>query len=352
MSGVKKRTYLLLLFILAGGKLNAEPQKAINRTVHYTLYGSDCQNKDESLETIAANCTEEHDVYIDIHVPHLNLNNSISFCGLHSLSINGNPHSATVINCKNNSAGIKFENISNLTVTNLTLMYCGSQIELEFRNMTYMYTSALTMLHCNDVNVSNLSITRSLGIGLTILHHQNGKVHIVASSFTENSIKTESIKDTHQTFGGGGVYVGELRGISPSQVSFQFEQCIFANNTAHTRYYHSFYTNEFGAAQSGYGRGGGVFLALENEMTYTTVSISFVSCEFSKNIAFLGGGLSVSIGKTINTLIKTEIIVSMKDSTFNSNGCSNSKNTSVGGGANLSINKAGGMYNFQNVTFI
>ena len=356
MSGVEKRTFLLLLFLLASGKLNVKPQIAVNRTVHYTICGSDCQNKYESLETIAVNCTEGQDVYVDIKVPHLNLNNSIRFCGLHSLTINGNPNSATVINCiqQNNGAGIGFENVSNLTLTNLTLTYCGSLLQLESRNKTYTYSSALTMLHCIDVYISNLIVTRSQGIGLTVLHHQKGKVYIVASNFTENRIKNESIKDRHQILGGGGVYVGELRGVSHSQVSFQFKQCIFANNTAHTRYYDSFYTNEYGVARSGYGRGGGVFLALEKKMRYTTVSISFISCTFSKNLAFHGGGLSVSIGRTTKFFLKTAIIIFVKDSVFDSNGCSNSKNTSIGGGAQLcynSINKCGGMYIFQNVTF-
>lgn len=139
MSGVKKRTSVLLLLVLAGGKLIAEPQIAVNRTVHYTLYCSDCC---ESLETISANCIEEQDVHIDINVPHLHLNNNISFCGLHSLTINGNSNSTTVINCiqQHNSTGIWFENVSNLTLTNLTLMYChsGSLLKLESRNTVYI----------------------------------------------------------------------------------------------------------------------------------------------------------------------------------------------------------------------
>ena len=54
-------------------------------------------------------------------------NNSVTFSGLNSLLISGNPDSNTVIDCSLSTidAGITLEKIANLTLKNLTLTSCG-----------------------------------------------------------------------------------------------------------------------------------------------------------------------------------------------------------------------------------
>ena len=347
MSGARERTFVLLFFLLAGGKLDVDAQTAVNRTVHYTLCGLDCQNTDESLETIAANCTEGQEVYIDILASHVYLNSRISFYGSHSLTINGNPNSSTSIHCmqgnNRSDAGIRFENVSSLTLSNLILTNCGSLTRF---NGTLSYISALTMLYCENMNIQNMAIVKSQGIGLTILHHQKGIVRIIGSNFTENKYE----KHYHYIYGGGGVYIGTFHKWSSSPISFEFEHCIFANNVAYTRYYHSFYTDEFGVPRTGYGQGGGVFIDT-TETIHDNMVVSFTNCLFWQNVAFLGSGLSVSIGKG-----NKPAIVKVKDSIFHSNGCDhhNTTNSSIGGGAYLgfkSKNTAGSQYILQNVTF-
>ena len=81
MSTAMKRTILLQLLLLVGGKLYIKAEESIHRKVTYTLCDGDCLNKSDSLEFIAANL-EGQDVFVDIKIPRVNLINSTIFCQL------------------------------------------------------------------------------------------------------------------------------------------------------------------------------------------------------------------------------------------------------------------------------
>ena len=343
MSALKRNCILLLLVLV--GEFGIESHGSDSEPVHYVL----CEDDDrESLETITSRLTKGANVHIDINTPYLHLNESISFTQLSSLTISGDSNSATIINCTQLDAGITLNEIMNLTLNDLILTYCGSPLKM--RNKTY--SSALTVCNCSYVDITNLVITKSRGIGLTILNHQEGIVHIALSNFTDNIAPKEE-DGVSKILGGGGVYVGEFQQNSQLPISFEFENCIFDKNVACTRQYNSFYTDEFGRNRSGCGRGGGVFVALDNEMKHSCVNITFSYCSFTNNHAFLGGGLSVTIGRG-RKIIETNITVTVEDSVFESNGCSDV--TRIGGGAHLSYNseslsKFGNEYNIRNVNF-
>ena len=115
-------------------------------------------------------------------------------------------------------------------------------------------------------------------------------------------------------------------------MSFQFDNCTFENNTAHTKYYEVLYTDVHGQAQEGYGKGGGVGLFLDSGIH--NVQVLFLGCKFFANHAFVGSGLSVHIcGKTNQTT--NNITVETKSSLFESNGCNHTKYEGFGGGAHL-----------------
>lgn len=349
MSTATKRTVLLQL-LLVGGMLYAKPEESIQRKVNYTLCDGDCLNKHGSLEIIAATNHKGQDVFVDIKIPHINLNINISFHRLQSLTIIGDSDSPTIIDCTqmNNKfgAGIKIDNVITVELRDLVLTQCGAQVE---SNKSYMYRAALAMLSCSNVTINNLNVTKSQGMGLTIFSHHKGNVHITASNFIENRISKESVMDKIR--GGGGIYIGRFQKQCQSLLSFKFEDCIFANNVAHKSRYQDFNTDEFGEPRSGYGRGGGAFIEYKGQIEPNcNVTVSFTRCRFIQNSAFLGGGLSISIRK----VVKPQIKVTMKDSLFESNGCDNVTNTSMGGGAHLSYETEechDSEYNFQNVTF-
>ena len=348
------RNCILLVFSLVG-RLGSDAETCRSEgdvRVCQIHSDSNYQNNGESLETIAAELNAGENVSIDIKIPLLHLTKNISFNQLDSLTISGDPNSATVINCTHldSDAGIMLVEVANITLENLMLTSCGSQMTIK----TNTYSSALTIHSCGYVYVTNLVITKSQGIGLSILNHQEGTVYIAWSNFTDNKIPQEF----HDILGGGGVYVGEFQQNS-SSISFEFRHCLFERNVAHTRYYHSYYTDEFGETRTGYGQGGGAFLAFESDVIHSYMSVTFSYCIFTENQAFLGGGLSVKIGKGRTQLISTKVIVTIESSLFKSNGCINTTTaTKIGGGTHLSynliksLNGTGSEYNFWNVSFI
>ena len=301
------------------------------------------------LEFISDKLTKGENVSINIEIRSLSLTKTISFKNLTSMAISGDQTSAAVIiNC-NNETGIKFESVTNITLTNLKLRYCGAMVKSK-----YYYSSALTLRYCNYVQIRYFIIDRSRGIGLTIFNHRKGDITIFRSNFTRNKLPREF---KGKIFGGGGVYIySGFRSRSDLPVSIKFERCSFYKNVAYTKRYWSFYTDEFGVDQSGYGRGGGVYIAfVKNTKTPSYVQVSFLNCTFNRNQAFLGGGLSVSIGGGRNHRINANITTIVKDSEFVSNGCIN-KYTRIGGGIHLSFNlhfkSASMVYKLQNVKFV
>ena len=318
------------------------------------------QNDDgELLGTVSAELNENDTaVRIDIEIPCLYLTQNVSFSQLDSLIFNGDPSSLTVINCTGSDldgdTGIVFTKIMNIALSNLMLISCGSKFKVREK----WYSSALRVHSCGNLHLTNLAVTKSRGIGLMILHHLQGTVYVALSNFTDNRISQ------HKVYGGGGVYIGEFEHSSSSSVQFEFEHCRFERNVAHTRHYHSYYTDEFGNSQTGNGQGGGVFLAFERSITQGDVRVFFSHCTFTENQAFFGGGLSVKIGVGRSQVIITKIIVTVESSVFKSNGCSKNMNNQwhsrIGGGAYLSYysirspsnyTAAGSEYHFRNVNF-
>ena len=347
-----KRGYIILLVILLLRGLTVEPGLALTYQIPCESAEHDCK---ESLEAIAANITEREDVHIDIKKPDLYLNENVTFNLLNSLIISGNPDSKTTINCTESStnAGITLEKIANLTLKNLTLISCGAHFSL--RNKTY--SSALRLLNCRDVNIEYLVITKSKGIGLTIHGHKEGRLCVAWSNFTNNRLLA-SEHNKSDVRGGGGVYIGEFLSDSNLSLIFEFEHCRFERNIAHTKYFHSYYSDEFGQERTGYGQGGGVFLAIENDIIHSSVSVHFMNCMYTKNEAFLGGGLSTKLGRTKIQSDITKVEITIENSKFESNGCSDDDNyTRIGGGAYLSYNSLrmttndGIQYRFHNVEF-
>ena len=312
----------------------------------------DCQG--ESLETIALKVEEQSDVVIDIKIPQLNLNGNISFKNLPSLTINGKL-GLTTITCKDDgeaNASIVFSNITDkITLNNLNLTFCGSRNNGIGKDKTY--SSALTIVDCRNVELNGLVITRSRGLGLAILNHQEGRVNIRSTIFEHNKLPLEY--NTEEMLGGGGVYINldHCPPVQGSNLTFQFDNCVFENNTAHTKYHNYLHTNALGVVYEGDGFGGGVSLLLKSD--FKNVNVHFFGCKFFANQAFHGGGLAVKIFGETNG--KTESIrVKIIDSIFEKNG---GNTVGFGGGAYLTFHtnsdeyiEADNHYIMKNVSFV
>jgi hypothetical protein len=296
-----------------------------NFTLHCNPEVTNSPCNGPTLNWIAENVTGTPHVrvHIEIRLTEFWLTGRVEFEHHRSVTISG--VESTAIRCRERDSGLVFTNVDAVTISSITLTNCGTH------NGNSVYYFVIGLLHCRDIAITNVSIERNNATGLSITDHQGGTVRISHSQFVENSItgsESESVR------GGGGIFVGNYEYDPPIAAMYYFEDCTFARNIPHTRFYNLEYTDELGQPISGFGRGGGVFLAFE--IPLTDVHAEFSNCRFLENAGFLGGGLSVDItgGETDEA---TNITVIVRDSIFEVNGCSPETPTGSGGGALLSF---------------
>lgn len=315
---VKFCAFFLVCIFLVDTKCCGATTRIVNVTCDPDAKG-DCES--ESLKTIAADFQEYSDVQIDIIIPQLHLDTNISFTNFTSLTISGNSDSLTTIECEDD-AGIMLSNITNITLRRLKILFCGSHNSFNGNNGDRQsYISALTIIQCKNMDMNELIITSSEGVGMTILKHQGGRVNIASSSFEHNKLSRNKSKETEEKLiGGGGVYM-ELNYssqlIQHSPLKVVIDNCTFENNTADTNDSRYLYTDAVGVVHKGAGRGGGMNLIVGPGLK--NVSILFKECTFTDNQAFHGSGLGIKLlgeEKNYTEYVSVEIV----DSVFEHNG--------------------------------
>ena len=299
---------------------------------------SNCE--DQTLDQVADDVTESSPALecasVYINTSHLELTTNASFSGLRSFTISGSVDLNATITCSlEDYGGLEFINITNLTITSLTVTNCGfkSQSSTGHRLYLYSYRSAVTILCCKYVKVNHLVVRNNNGIGLKILNHQGGTVHIESSLFLENRLLNKSCLNE----GGGGVYIGGFE--HPSEpITFQFDNCIFQKNEAHTQCYDFLYTDDFGRPITGYGLGGGAAILFRNDLS--NIHATFSECKFIKNLAFKGGGLAAEIEATkdMDSVETSNVTVRVENCLFEGNGCNSSGGNMTASGGGMSIN--------------
>ena len=295
---------------------------------------SQSNGQSQSFDEIRHEVEEGANVQINILISELQLNTSVRFTGLTSLTIGGKLNFTSMLKCTP-GAGIVLRDISDtIKIHNLKLLSCGSRTSIETHCGTQVlltYVSALTIIHCRGVELDQLYITKSRGVGLTILDHQGGNVSINSSVFEHSGVQQE-YNDTDQLVTGGMLI--QMSCSLPTQnppILFHFDNCTFENNSAHATDDRYIYTDAIGTVDviEWKGKGGGVNLMLGPGLNNT--SIRFKNCYFVANQAFHGSGLAVNIlGDTERNTksVKVEIFSSI----FHNNG-GKSKDIGFGGGA-------------------
>ena len=334
--------YLLVIFILSLGSPGVTSD--VGNQTRWHMFNITCDAQDvitqeercesESLETIVDIVRKQKllNVQINIQTARLKLTSIINFSALESLMIRGD-YGMTSIICtagSNVSAGIILSDIvGTITLNRLNITLCGCQVQERYYNGSGTYRSALAILYCMNVQLNRVIIAASRGLGLSILNHQGGRVNINATTFKDNILPQDYFLDS--VFGGGGVYIhlDQPQCIYRQHghyclvpMMFQFSNCTFGNNTAHTFSYRFGSTNYLGNVEKKEGRGGGVHLSIRSGMK--DIYASFSNCTLTDNHAFVGGGIYAKIHRETDN-----ITIEIKDSLFKHNGCGNSKNTST-----------------------
>ena len=220
---------------------------------------------------------------------------------LDGLVVKGSGAEETIVHCLD-ASGLAFVNMTNLTISDLTLFNCSqSRPSTSIGNVSELHTVpfevGLYIWRCRDVVIENVHINETIGVGL-VLYETGGRVSITSSVFHHNGIP-ENMPDT--LYGGGGVniefpycppghYDDNECGNELSGAEYSISNCYFTNNTAQlgTRYSEHFITPERSIHQS-FGRGGGMAIYFSGNTSDNNVSLS--DCHFVGNRAVFGGGL-------------------------------------------------------------
>ena len=251
------------------------------------------------------------------------LSKKLTFDSLVNLTIEGilGMNMPTVVTCQSNDSGLYFSRIQGLTVRNLVFVSCGAlhdstttDLLSAGKNQTAKLKSALYIWICTDVEIVNVHIHRSSGLGMAIFD-TNGTVTVNGSTFKQNQmLMSESDALTH--IGGGGIYIefttcppGILYGTCEtshdykSDSKYKISGCTFESNRASTSNPEkSSFVKLVGVKKltnfQGLGRGGG--LAVRMLGVASSNSISVVDCKFYHNQGLAGGGLNIKIADQAN----------------------------------------------------
>ena len=179
--------FCLLIVFFGIGKDYCEAVKIFNITCDPKFNETDCQSK--SLEMIVDKVENKaiSDLEISIKLQQLQLNTTLNFTDLSSLTIRGEGESGmTNIFCtRGTQAGIVIRSINGtVLLQNLNLSFCGLEINSKFGKNGYSkFFSALTISHCKNVEINNVVIERSEGLGLVMENTQGGYVIMTSTLF-------------------------------------------------------------------------------------------------------------------------------------------------------------------------
>ena len=316
-----------------------------NKDTHSSASGSGSIDSPDNTRTAC----DTMDIVLHTH---LQLDSPVTFHNLTYTSIQGANRTVT-LTCTTTGAGLVFSNTQHIQLRSLKLVGCAVIKNYTVRRLingldeTLTYSGALHIEETENVSISNVDIVASPGVGILLINN-SGLTSITDCNFKANKLP-ESLG--HQ-YGGGGVYLYIRRSLPESE--FLFSNCTFVGNIAANTINISYvYVDEFGDLISGRGRGGGIFVTIQRNVSNVTVVVS--DCFFAHNSAFGGGGLSAEMehGYARNN------VMLVRSSVFLHNGCQEGSTSGVGsgGGTQLSFfsldpdSNTDNLFMFQNVLF-
>ena len=284
--------------IYVSEKLSVTKCQQINNTTYQ------CSSITELFQLLS-NCCNSTDITIE--PGNYNLALSYELADLHDIRIRS--ETKAVIQCAANvngtndfDTGIAFVRVSNLVITNISIVGCGMKHNStnHISGRFIIVRSAVYIQNSTNVSIDNVAICNSNGIGL-LVYDTNGTVSITRSPFVSNTLN--SSEQSKYFTGGGGIYI-EFTECTPGLTQcdstsnyfnkltyYTIDQCIFKDNAA---IYHLNGSQKEDLAKGvfiTFGTGGGLSLFFNGSVQNSLFQVSLTS--FISNTAFYGGGLSV-----------------------------------------------------------
>ena len=211
----------------------------------------------------------------------------------------------TEIHCSLNgkesiSAGYRFMNVTNLTLSNISFINCGilNPVIDEATQLqgTMPSLSAVWIHFCENMTLSNIKVRNSIGTGIVLLD-TSGRVEIIDSSFETSNFhnKYNFSYGIYVKFSSDYVREDKVYKNCSRHCSFVFHNDSFINNSVpsypNPRVYTMYRTN----LNEQFGLGGGLTFQFEdNDSWYTEKVINITNCTFRLNAGHRGGGMSLN----------------------------------------------------------
>ena len=251
------------------------------------------------------------------------VNTDILISDVIDISLQSLDDSLTNLVCTQSTVGLKFFNVTNLHISNITFDGCGLILgtkDVDYTNLSIM--SGLLISHCKNVTLYGITVKNSAGCGL-VLNQTSGMIQIVNSSFEENC-KNESVLAV-----AGGLLIEFLHS-SPDHDSklvttvYSIDDCRFVNNNCSLP---SFTADSIGFATTyeNFGEGGGMRLLFKHNASNNNITIK--NSLFINNHMIWGGGIRVYY---LNSPTNNSVVV--RNSVFHNNSCAY-----LGGGIDLAF---------------
>ena len=254
--------------------------------------GGPCKTLDYALNNVHNSFTT-----VMIHEGVYNIYLNLSFHNITNITIYGAGSDLTQIKCSFGT-GLGFFNVEQLVLANFTLLGGGkitnsTLFDTGGDDMT-VFRVALYLLDCKDVTIEGLTVTNSNGTAL-VMYDVTGMIGIINSVFQFNEpVKTEQL-------GGGGVSISltDCESVQGSTAAcilpgpfYNIQNCSFYGNVAPFLYSTKIFSR-LTNAQREFGYGGG--LNFMTRRTHYHITLTIKDCNFTKNNAIRGGGLSIRL---------------------------------------------------------
>ena len=222
----------------------------------------------------------------------------------------------SIIECGNEPAGLEFENVSSVSVLNITVYGCGGINDFSNqKNQSIEFRSGIVIKNSTAISIYNTSVTDSKGLGLVILE-SSALMDIIDCTFEYGHIINESLQN-----GGGGLYIElncDLERDSCANSSITIIHSKFRNNSAHAK-------DDRANTVLSLGNGGGLNVHMKGNSSNTSLTIEDCMFEYNK-AGYWGGGLNIAISNSSESNT-----ISVKHCTFEYNSC----RWKGGGGADI-----------------
>lgn len=240
------------------------------------------------------------------------IEHTINISALHNISLSGmsadRPGSASgsIVHCQNGSnTGLKFVSVSDLHISKLVFMNCGSLSASTTRGENFEVISQVRIvaliLNSTDIYIESTAFIDNRGIGLA-LFDTSGLISVLNSDFSRNSVPQE---EKHTYSGGGGLYI-EHTYCSPGLLDCNFQDNPFSSNStvviSNCRFAHNLATTLPRASSTlvhqektisrRLGQGAAISLTLKGRSYGNNITIS--DCFFEGNLARYGGAVNVN----------------------------------------------------------